>query len=60
MRNYENYKLQVHFFIFPSLHMLNLHVFILATNPWPSLQVCKFASSQVYKYASLQVPKFLK
>jgi hypothetical protein len=26
----QGYKLQVHFFIFISLHMLNLHIFILA------------------------------
>jgi hypothetical protein len=26
----QNYKLQVHFCIFTNLHMLNLHVFILA------------------------------
>jgi hypothetical protein len=54
MQNYENYKLKVHFCIFTSLHMLNLHVFKLATNPWPSLQVYTFASLQVYKFSSLQ------
>jgi hypothetical protein len=54
MKNYQNYKLQVHFCIFTSLHMLNLHVFILATYPWPSLQVYTFASLQVYKFSSLQ------
>jgi hypothetical protein len=52
MQNYQNYKLQVHFCIFTSLQMLKLHVFILATNPWPSLQVYKFSHLQnknIYK-----------
>jgi hypothetical protein len=54
----KKYKLQVHFCIFTSLHMLNLHVFILATNPWPSLQVYKFPSLQNNFFYGLQINNY--
>jgi hypothetical protein len=55
MQNYQNYKLQVHFCIFTSLHILNLHVFILASKPWPILQVYKFPSLQNKRIYKLQI-----
>jgi hypothetical protein len=50
MQNYENYKLQVHFCIFISLHMLNLFLYLLPTHD----QDCKFTHLQVYKFPSLK------